>query len=691
VPPGAVGEIYLAGVQVSRGYLGLPEITKERFAEDAICRGLGEYMYQTGDQGYWTDDGEVMCLGRNDRQIKLRGFRLDLNDLEIRIAKAVTGLKSVAIARRDDSLVAAIQPKSLRLDEVKSEMARALPVHAMPRHIVLVDEFPTTRAGKLDYKAIIQDSFLDFSASIAVLNTSTEVIVADIWRKLLKLSQNHRLHVLSDFFELGGNSLLQITLLAKLSTAFKLRIPLKAIIEHTTIRDLAATLDQLIALEKPVVQEALNRTNYVLSPMEKEWWHRYKYGHSVTSFNLSYVAEFSPSSVNKALLARAFDLVLERHQIFRVRYVPRGTWGVEKVYTDAPPRVRRLRTLDVWGAVNRPFNISQDSPIRIYLSSNKLVIILSHIVGDLTSVQVLLDEVKTLYDGRSLPAIEQTYAQWVSRNKDPASCDLQFWALSLSDLPKKSICPKPLDEKLANRGTSQLFEFGGNTYERLLALSSKFHISLQQIAMAAIALVISIDSSSVDVVLGSPFMNRVTDSDLRTVGLFLEPLPVRVTYDPSKIDSKDPMSYLHTVCATSKASVGHAVPWRHLLSQLGFDREPTDNPIFEVMVTFHGADQTLALDIPSLRPCLSWSEGAKFPLMAEFTGLKNGKMILRMEYEMRRFERHHIRKLATLVADTLTGFADGKSFTDIKATLEQGGSSDIIERSDAFGRAIEDI
>jgi amino acid adenylation domain-containing protein len=156
MPPGAIGEIYIAGVQVAVGYANLPQETAARFLPDTVCPGLVENMYRTGDRGYWNDAGELVCLGRNDRQVKLRGFRLDLDDLEVRILKALPDIQAVALttSMRGDTLVAMVQPASLQPDTIITVISQKLPKHAVPSALVCVDVFPMTRAGKIDVKAM---------------------------------------------------------------------------------------------------------------------------------------------------------------------------------------------------------------------------------------------------------------------------------------------------------------------------------------------------------------------------------------------------------------------------------------------------------------------------------------------------------------------------------------------------------
>ncbi|KAH7048223.1 hypothetical protein B0J12DRAFT_754970 [Macrophomina phaseolina] len=157
VPPGAIGEIHIAGVQVSLGYLNMARETYERFLPDTICPDLGERMYKTGDRGFWDSNGEVVCLGRNDRQIKLRGFRMDLDDLEARIMQVGAGIRAVALTvaqGRSDTLVAMVQPGGLDPKALQEAIRARLPRQAVPSAIACVDSFPMTRAGKVDLKAV---------------------------------------------------------------------------------------------------------------------------------------------------------------------------------------------------------------------------------------------------------------------------------------------------------------------------------------------------------------------------------------------------------------------------------------------------------------------------------------------------------------------------------------------------------
>jgi amino acid adenylation domain-containing protein len=162
VPWGVVGEIYLAGVQVAAGYIGRPDETATKFLLDTFNpQYKGERMYKTGDCAYWKESGELAFLGREDCQIKLRGFRIDLDDLEARMIRANENCTSVAVVMQDGRLVALVQPANLDLTLFKSRLVHHIPGYALPSQVQAVSSFPTTRIGKLDYKAIAAMAFPD--------------------------------------------------------------------------------------------------------------------------------------------------------------------------------------------------------------------------------------------------------------------------------------------------------------------------------------------------------------------------------------------------------------------------------------------------------------------------------------------------------------------------------------------------
>jgi amino acid adenylation domain-containing protein/non-ribosomal peptide synthase protein (TIGR01720 family) len=254
VPPGATGELYLAGVQLARGYLNRPGLTAQRFVADPFG-GPGTRMYRTGDLARWTVQGDgpvggaVEYLGRADDQVKIRGFRIEPGEVAAVLADA-PGVGEAAVVVRDGKLVAYVTPCTADPDTVRSAAAAALPEHMVPSAVVPLTALPLTTSGKLDRRALPEPGYVPPVESYVVPGTATEQVVADIWAEVLDLP---RVGVSHSFVALGGDSLLSLRVTARVNAAFSLDLTPRDVLASRTVRALAdlveeRVLDQLEAL-----------------------------------------------------------------------------------------------------------------------------------------------------------------------------------------------------------------------------------------------------------------------------------------------------------------------------------------------------------------------------------------------------------------------------------------------------------
>ena len=669
--PGMVGEIYLAGVQVAKGYIGLEKETKERFLSDNIMRN-GEKMYRTGDRGYWSSTGEVVCLGRNDRQIKLRGYRLDLNDLEIRIARASPSLTGVALARREDELISMVQPADVDIVTLKTLISSVLPRYAMPHHIVAVEKIPMTPAGKIDYRAVSEAN--EHAGSPAEPPaTAMECLVAEAFRRVLDLLDSTQVTASSDFMSLGGHSLKQMRLVRTLSEKLNTRVPLQLIIAHPTVHGLAAAIDLLTGGNPEDENVSLGAEN--VSPIEIEWLQKYASSKGTASFNVCFATSFDPNSVNHSSLAGAWNTVLERHVVLRSRYHLQPD-GIYRRDTSAPPsRVDTLADFDVWVEANRPFSVDRESPVRVSLSRAKLMVMLSHIVADYTTLSLLLQEVTTIYNGGRLAHSPRAYGDtraWAELIPEAAT---SFWNEYLNELPQAPPMIHETSRRSSYQGRSIVKVFDGGLAKDVFQFSKKKAVTSQQLALAAVALYLGPSDCGGDIVLGAPYMNRRCEEDLNTVGLFLEPLPVRITYSAASRETGEAASapsYLQAIKCSLQQALANAVPWNLVLDACGAERKYPDHPLFDVMVTFldHTMTAQLNMQINSFEPLYLWSQGAKFKLMVEFMAISHEKLVMRIEYDNSCIASEEVDKMAAAMPTALRMLIEGKlDYPDMKQAL----------------------
>ncbi|KAH8773851.1 BcNRPS1, nonribosomal peptide synthetase [Diaporthe sp. PMI_573] len=688
VPWGVVGEICLAGVQVSRGYIGRPDETARRFVPDHINpQYKGEHMYKTGDRAYWNEQGELVFLGRNDRQVKLKGFRIDLDDLEIRIPRASKNCAAAAVAMdaNNDHLVALVQPSGLDLKELGSELRRHVPSYAIPHHIAAVDIFPMTPAGKVDYKCIAATESSSFETICSAPKAATVTVVKTALRDSLQIPGDMEIDLQSSFSDLGGDSLLAIAFSNRLSQSLKQQVSARLILETATIQDLAEALDSDASRKLPAMAAAMDDHNsletsvlgqHALSPIERYWWQRYQCGGDTSSFNVTYACQLS-STVNLPKLVEAWNCALSRHLILRCRYAcsKEDLSEVVRRYSPNPPSVREVQSISLDDEVNNPFNLmDQDADlIRVSISATHMLIVVSHIICDLTTLQSLLLEVADTYNDIQRPLInKKTYFQATTWSKPAAPQNLSFWSDYLADAPRQSLCSvggsgngsavtrKPWS------GSSYACEIPRNIYQDALLFSSHNKVTMHQLGLAAVALALQpTDSGTCDITLGAPYLNRDSKEDLQVIGLFVEPLPIRIRYPwPPAGPGKKSSSFVKAVQDSSRAALSHVVPWDQLMSHLCIDKQRSypSHPLFDTMVTFHGAAHEVRLPIDGVRFLPTWAQGAKFKIMAEFTARSTGALTLRLECSDEFLDRDDVRVLARLIVEAFRGLTAGESY-----------------------------
>lgn len=698
VMPGMVGEIYLAGIQIAKGYLNLPNETNERFLPDTICCN-GEQMYKTGDRGYWNELGEIVCLGRNDREIKLRGYRLDMNDLEIRIAKAIPTLEGIAIGRLGDHLVAMIQPASTNIKDFVSQIGKVLPWYAIPDRINAVDRLPTTPAGKIDYAAVSQNSSAMTTNQTGAPRTTTERVVAAAFKMVLELDKSANITLGSSFIDLGGHSLQQLSLTKQLTKIFKLQIPLQLIIARPKLEDLANSIDDYKTKAKPTIPPSRCLGHQQVSPIEKEWLQKYEIDAGSSCFNVCFTSSFVEGTVDRYALGEAWNTILARHQLLRSQYVARRAKPATRHYAICAPVAERVSDVNLWVEVNRPFQLTHTNPARVLITKDRLIVVLSHIVADYTTLAILLREASAVYNGKQLEPIPQSYCDAHVWYRTVPPCYLDFWTEYLENCPDTPPVLGRQQERSGYRGVSIVSLIDSNTFQGMLRYSQSAKISLQQLVMGAVAICLQLDSPKTDVVIGNPYINRNSDNDLETVGLFLEPLPIRIKYDPipaDGIESGERETYIQAVQRSSQAALANAVPWHQLLDHLSIHPTYPDHPLLDVMVTFHDNRQSLGLDmaIPGCESCFIWSQGSKFKLMCEFTALSDSKLLLRLEYDPECISAVEIEHIQSLIPQALSLLSQNVSHDEIKRQLSKGDLSThhrVMDINDLFGMRLCDI
>jgi amino acid adenylation domain-containing protein len=247
LPPNTVGEIAIGGLGVGKGYLGRPELTAEKYIPNKFSNKKNDIMYLSGDIGKLLTSNEVVCLGRIDHQVKVRGHRIEIGEIELALM-AIDGIKSAIVVAKTDILVAFIIVNSEMADEMeqirfwRNELASQLPAFMVPHEFHILEKMPTTLNDKIDRTALLEyKSNSESKQEYTAPRTNEEKLVAEIWEENLK---KERIDIFSNFFEIGGHSIIAVTIVVKIQRMTGTRIPLSAIFQNPTIEEFAKLLNK---------------------------------------------------------------------------------------------------------------------------------------------------------------------------------------------------------------------------------------------------------------------------------------------------------------------------------------------------------------------------------------------------------------------------------------------------------------
>lgn len=676
-PVGVVGEIYLAGVQVASGYIGRPEETQSRFFPDSINPGPSERMYKTGDRAYWDKNGELVLVGRADRQVKYRGFRIDLDDLEIRFCRAVSDLIQVAITLVNGELTAYVQPKHINIGKLREALRAHIPNYAMPHCIVPIDTLPMTTAGKRDYKKLEQEIPIAAppDASLIPIIALEETVISAL-RDTLRLPANAVINPASSFFELGLSSVSFLFLSHRLSTVLNRKISLRLIMNCGSPRDLALELETCSEAADDAMSE-----NDIISGIERDWWHKYQISTDTSAFNVCFTCELG-ASVNQSRLASAWNAVLAKHRILSCNYITDNESTITRKYQSSPPKALLMDMIDVDRETHQPFELNEGHLIRVLCSPKLLLVVASHIICDLTALNRILRDVADVYTGRQLKAVlgDHSQVQWHTK---PSPSQQAFWPTYLNNIQSTNIIGAKNFKRTSWAGTSDLCSVEKALYDKMKLYAATNHVTMHQLALAAVALALNIDGKELDMIIGAPYLNRNSERELDTIGLFLQPLPIRIkhpnaawcdnnTYGKSQtLDTETSHAFVRAVQSASRAALCHAMPFDQLLTLLNLPATYPDHDLLNTMVTFLEADHMPILPIPDAKTKYTWTRGAKFRLMAEFAATDQDNLMLRLEYSTEYFSENEISIIGKKVIQALQGLVAETPFTELQDCIRQ--------------------
>ncbi|WP_217155099.1 non-ribosomal peptide synthetase [[Mycobacterium] fortunisiensis] len=613
VPEGVVGELYVVGRGVAVGYIGRTGLTASRFV--ACPFGApGTRMYRTGDLVRWRSDGQLDYVGRADEQVKIRGYRIELGEIQAALAELDGVEQAVVIARED-------RPGDLRLvgyvtgtaDQVKARAALAerLPAYMVPAAVVALPAVPLTVSGKLDKRALPAPDYQGTDTYRAP-TTLTEEILAGIFAQVLDVD---RVGVDDSFFDLGGDSLSAMRLIAAVNAGLDTAVAVRVLFEAPTIAQLAPRIDGAAGHSEPLVAGPRPEVVPLSFAQSRLWFIDQLQGPSPI-YNIA-VALRLHGELDADALGVALADVVARQDSLRTLFpavdgVPRqlvlpaeqADFGWDVVDATLWPESRLGAGID--SVTRHSFDLATEIPIRAQLfrlaeDEHVLVAVVHHIAGDGASITPLVRDLGVAYASRcsgaaprwaDMPVQYVDYTLWqrtrlgeLTDSDSRISAELAYWERALADMPERLQLPtdRPYPLVADYRGARLDVDWPAELQRQVAAVAREHNATSFMVVQAALAVLLSNLSANPDVAVGFPIAGRGDAALDDLVGFFVNTLVLRVELSGNPTFAE----VLAQVRRRSLSAYEHQdVPFEVLVERLKPTRSLTHHPLVQVMLAW---------------------------------------------------------------------------------------------------------
>ncbi|APR75501.1 Malonyl CoA-acyl carrier protein transacylase [Minicystis rosea] len=710
VPIGVRGELYIGGDGVARGYLGRPELTAARFVPDIFGEDPDGKLYRTGDLARWLPSGDLEFLGRLDHQVKIRGHRVELGEIEVTLA-AHPGVRDTVVLLREDNpgdkrLVAYVVAEDDPAPDpaaFRAFLAQRLPEYMVPSAYVRLDALPLNENGKVDRRALPAPGSASIEGAYVAPRNAVEEMIAGIWADVLGLP---RAGVTDGFFDLGGHSLLATQIIARIAAAFAVELPLQTIFETPTVAGLAERVGAALAsgAAAPPIEPVPRDGTLPLSFAQERLWFLHQLDPASPFYNVPSALRLT-GKLDVAALARALSEIARRHEVLRTTFRSEGGQPVQVIHPDAPldfvvvrwpdmaPEDReeaaRRETIE---EAQRPFDLATGPVFRLRLvemgdEDHLLLLSMHHIVSDGFTRGIVNRELSALYRAHvtgetpalpALPVQVADYAAWQRRwlSGEVLERHLAHWRRQLDGAPQVIELPldRPRPPVQTYRGGRVIAGLPKAVAEALAATARREGATLFMVLLAALDVLLHRWTGQDDVVVGTSVTTRTRAEIDPLVGFFINALVLR-TEVPDDLPFTELLRRARAVCLGAYAH--QDLPFERLVQEMQPAPDPSRAPLFQVIFTMQNVPGE-ALDLPGItsRGVRADSAAVKYDLTFLMGPAKDGGLGITLDYNVDLFDASTVERMIGHLANLLRGIAEDPSRTVASLPMLSDGERD---------------
>ncbi len=702
VPPGVIGEIYIGGQGLARGYLNCADLTAEKFIVNPFAEDNKSKLYKTGDLACYLPDGNIVFIGRIDHQIKIRGFRVELNEIE-NVLRKQTNVKEAIVVESEQQnmlhkrLIAYILPQNGVIDKKTNEreitefrraLTKILPDYMLPHYFILIPSLPYTASGKVDRKALLQlypPSTMHKSEHAPPAN--------DIERQLVKIYSDvfnvSDVGMKDNFFELGGHSLLAMQLIARLRETIIADINFRAIFEYPCLADLAAHISEKIQLTpvltglKGPISTKINKGPASFS--QQSLWLIDQYETKNIAYNVPLVFKLRNSFLNIEILKKSLYQLVHKHEILRTFFNIYNEEIYQEISTECivelteadfrqgnTNEIEHLLEMELSNFTTLPFDLTKLPLFRVKVidlpeDEKILVICFHHIIIDGVSFHLFLKELSEIYNAcknNKMITLEYNniryidFAQWQYGAYKTHLFDNQisYWQ-NILEKPAPYL-ELPYDKLRAVQKT-----YAGRTihtwidaalYNRLKNTALLLNTSLYTVLLTTFAVLLYRYTGQDDILISSPVANRQYTQVENVIGLFINIIMIRANLSGAQTFTELIKQIENIVLG---AFSNQEIPVEKILETLTWSRDVYQHSLFQVMFVL----QTLQTSYPKLlnsqmEPYPITTSSSKFDLLLDIEEI-NERLLVKFQYNTALFFDCTVQRMVNhlmLLLDALT-------------------------------------
>ncbi|HKH43205.1 MAG TPA: amino acid adenylation domain-containing protein [Thermoanaerobaculia bacterium] len=634
-PIGVPGDLYIGGSCLCVGYARLPEMTAERFLPDPFAEDRGARLYATGDRARYGHDGNIEFLGRVDQQVKVRGYRIELEEIEAVLSRH-PGVREAAVVAREDvpgdkRLVGYVVPMAWPAPtaaELRAALQQVMPEYMVPWTFVALERMPLTANGKLDRKGLpAPQEMAPIETDYVAPETDTERAVAVIWHEVLGLPRIGRN---DNFFELGGSSLVAAQVISRVRQVFAVELPLRALFENRTLTSLASRVEELQAeaaeSAAPALAPVPRGATLPLSFAQQRLWLVDQIEPGSPLYNIPGAMHLA-GPLQPELLRRALGEVVRRHEILRTTFQAVDGRPAQVI---AEPQPFPLPVVDLSGLgsparedeaarrmvaeASAAFDLEAGPLLRAVLlrlddEEHVALATFHHIVSDAWSVGIFFREIAALFEAWSqgeasrLPELPVQYADfsvWQRRwlTSEVLERELEYWRHQLAGMPRVLELPadRPRPAVQSYRGRTRPAAVPAHLVAPLESLGQRKGTTLFMTLLGAFAAVLGRHTGQDDLGIGTAIAGRDRQETEGLIGFFINSLVLRVDL------SGDPAfdRLLDRVRSMALGAYAHqSLPFERVVEELAPARDPSHAPLFQVGLSLQNAPAA-SLRLPGL-------------------------------------------------------------------------------------------